>query len=377
MKKLFFVLGILITSIVYAQNPIQYLFVGTYTNTPAKSEGIYVYKFNPNRAEATQGSVTKAENPSFLVVSHDQKFVYAVNETHGDKGGQVSAYALDRSKGTLTLLNQQPSGGDDPAHIAIDSSGKFVIVANYSGGNISVFKTNADGSLNPAVQTIAHEGYGVNVQRQEMPHPHCVVFSPDEKFLFCADLGNDRLYRYAFDPNDATNPLKPTDSAYFVVPDNFGPRHLVFHPNGKVMYLLGEISGQIIVYSYNAQDGSVKQIQTIASDNSNTKGDKGSAEIDITKDGRFLYTSNRVTQNDIAMFKVASDGTLAENGHQPVGPHPRHFMIDPSGRFLLVASRDNNTIQLFIINKNFGILQDANIKIDVPAPVCLKMVPVK
>jgi 6-phosphogluconolactonase len=143
------------------------------------------------------------------------------------------------------------------------------------------------------------------------------------------------------------------------------------------MYLLGEISGQIIVYSYNAQDGSVKQIQTIASDNSNTKGDKGSAEIDITKDGRFLYTSNRVTQNDIAMFKVASDGTLAENGHQAVGPHPRHFMIDPSGRFLLVASRDNNTIQLFIINKNFGILQDANIKIDVPAPVCLKMVPVK
>jgi len=200
MKKLFFVLGILITSIVYAQNPIQYLFVGTYTNTPAKSEGIYVYKFNPNRAEATQVSVTKAENPSFLVVSHDQKFVYAVNETHGDKGGQVSAYALDRSKGTLTLLNQQPSGGDDPAHLAIDSSGKFVIVANYSGGNISVFKTNADGSLNPAVQTIAHEGYGVNVQRQEMPHPHCVVFSPDEKFLFCADLGNDRLYRYAFDP---------------------------------------------------------------------------------------------------------------------------------------------------------------------------------
>jgi 6-phosphogluconolactonase len=229
----------------------------------------------------------------------------------------------------------------------------------------------------PAVQTIAHEGYGVNVQRQEMPHPHCVVFSPNEKFLFCADLGNDRLYRYAFDPNDATNPLKPTDPAYFTVPDNFGPRHLVFHPNGKVMYLLGEMSGQIIVFSYNEQDGSVKQIQTITSDNSNTKGDKGSAEIDITKDGRFLYTSNRVTQNDIAMFKVASDGTLAENGHQPVGAHPRHFMIDPTGRFLLVASRDANSVQVFIINKNFGILQDAGTKIDVPAPVCLKMTPVK
>jgi 6-phosphogluconolactonase len=376
MKKLLFVLSILITTIVNAQNPIQYLLVGTYTNTPAKGEGIYVYRFNPNRTEATQVSVAKAENPSFLVVSHDQKFVYAVNENHGDKGGQVSAFAFDKSKGTLTLLNQQPTGGDDPAHIAIDSSGKFVVVANYSGGNISVFKTNPDGSLTPAVQTIAHEGYGVNVQRQEMPHPHCVAFSPDEKFLFCADLGNDRLYRYAFDPNDAANPLKPTDPAYFTVPDNFGPRHLVFNPNGKVMYLIGEMSGQIIVYSYNPQDGAVTEIQTIASDNSNTKGDKGSAEIDITKDGRFLYTSNRVTSNDIAMFKVATDGKLAENGHQAVGTHPRHFMIDPSGRFLLVASRDNNVIQIFVI-KNFGILQDAGIKIDVPAPVCLKMTPVK
>jgi 6-phosphogluconolactonase len=377
MKKLLLVLGIVITSVVHAQNPIQYLLVGTYTNTPAKSEGIYVYKFNPNRTEATQVSVAKSENPSFLAVSPDQKFVYAVNENHGDNGGEVSAFALDKSKGTLTFLNKQPTGGDDPAHITIDSTGKFVIVANYSGGNIAVFKTNADGSLAPAVQTIAHEGYGVNVQRQEMPHPHCVVFSPDQKFLFCADLGNDRLYRYAFDPNNATTPLKATDPAYFEVPDNFGPRHLVFNPNVNVMYLLGEMSGQIIVYSYNPQDGSVTQIQTIASDNTNVKGDKGSAEIDITKDGRFLYTSNRVTSNDIAMFKVASDGKLAENGHQAVGVHPRNFMIDPTGRFLLVASRDNNNIQVFIINKNFGILQDAGVKIDVPAPVCLKMTPIK
>lgn len=377
MKKVLLACFLLMCVAGFGQNPIQYLLVGTYTNS-GKSDGIYVYRFNPNKNESTLISSTKGvSNPSFLVVSPDQKFVYAVNEDHGDNGGSVSAFAFDKTKGELTLLNKVSSGGDDPAHIAIDSTGKYVIVANYSGGNIAVFKTNADGSLSNAVQTIAHEGYGVNVQRQEMPHPHEIVFSPDQKFVFVADLGNDRLYRYKFDPNDAAAPLKPTDPLYTTVPDNFGPRHLVFNPNGKVMYLLGELSGQIIVYSYNPADGSIAEIQTIASDNTGGKGDKGSAEIDITKDGRFLYASNRVTSNDIAMFKAATDGKLAENGHQPVGAHPRNFMIDPSGRFLLVASRDANTIQIFVINKNFGLLQDSNVKIDVPQPVCLKMVPVK
>lgn len=377
MKKFLFIVFLLACSLAYAQNPIQYLLVGTYTNN-GKSDGIYVYRFNPNKNESTLVSSTKdVSNPSFLVVSPDQKYVYAVNEDHGDNGGSVSAFALDKTKGTLTLINKVPSGGDDPAHIAIDSTGKYVIVANYSGGNIAVFKTNADGSLSNAVQTIAHDGYGVNVQRQEMPHPHCVLFSPDQRFVFVTDLGNDRLYRYKFDPTDAAAPLKPTDPLYTTVTDGYGPRHLVFNPNGKVLYMLCELSGQIVVYNYNPADGSVTEAQTIASDNTGGKGDKGSAEIDITKDGRFLYTSNRVTENDIAMFKAATDGKLAENGHQAVNPHPRHFMIDPTGRFLLVASRDGNTIQIFIINKNFGLLQDTNVKIDVPQPVCLKMVPVK
>lgn len=374
MKKLLLAFGILITSVVNAQNPIQYLLVGTYTNN-GKSEGIYVFKFNPNRTEASQVSVTKAANPSYLAISKDQKYVYAVNENHGDNGGQVSAFAFDKTKGELKLLNTQPSGGDDPAYVTVDSTEKNVIVANYSGGNISVLKTNADGSLTPAVQTIAHEGYGVNVLRQEMPHPHSVVFSPDEKYLFCPDLGNDRLYRYKFNANDPANPLAAMEPAYYTLPDNSGPRHFTFHPNGKFAYLINELSGMVHVYAYN--DGALTEIQTIASDNTAGKGDKGSADIHVTPDGRFAYTSNRVTENDIAMFKVSTDGKLAENGHQPVGQHPRNFMVDPTGRFLLVASRDSNMIQIFIINKNFGILQDSGVKIDVPSPVCLKMVPVK
>ncbi|HEY6977646.1 MAG TPA: beta-propeller fold lactonase family protein, partial [Chitinophagaceae bacterium] len=174
---------------------------------------------------------------------------------------------------------------------------------------------------------------------------------------------------------EAANPLTAMDPPYYELPDNSGPRHFAFHPNGKFAYLINELSGKIIVYGYN--DGALTEIQTIASDNTTGKGDKGSADIHVTPDGRFAYSSNRVTENDIAMFKVSTDGKLAENGHQAVGQHPRNFMIDPTGRFLLVANRDSNNIQIFVINKNFGILQDTNIKIDVPSPVCLKMVPIK
>ncbi|HVX48865.1 MAG TPA: lactonase family protein [Chitinophagaceae bacterium] len=375
MKKHLIALLLLLSCVYFvnAQNPIFYLLVGTYTNG-GKSDGIYIYKYNPNKNEATPVGSAKTENPSFLAISKDQKYVYAVNENHGDNGGDVSAFALDKKKGTLTFLNKESTGGDDPCFVAVDSTGKNVVVANYSGGNLSVFKTNADGSLQPHVQLIAHEGYGVNVKRQEMPHVHCTVFSPDQKYLFAADLGNDRLYRYSFNPGDATAPLKDMDPPYYEIPDGSGPRHIVFSPDKKFAYLINEMAGNVIAYSYN--NGQLTQIQTIASDITKTKEDKGSAEIDITPNGKFLYTTNRVTSNEIVAYKINSDGTLLEVGRKATGIHPRHFMIDPTGHFLLVANRDSNNIQVFIINKNYGILEDTGVTINVPSPVCLKMVPV-
>lgn len=375
MKKILLAIAIFCCALVHAQNPIFYLLVGTYTSAPSKSEGIYIYRFNPNKGEATAvGKATGVSNPSYLAISHDQKFVYCVNENHGDTSGEVSAFAFDKTKGELHFLNKQSTGGDDPCYVSVDSTGKNVVVVNYSGGNLSVFKTNADGSLQAAAQTIAHEGYGVNVQRQEMPHPHCAMFSPDEKFVFVTDLGNDRLYSYHFDANSAT-PLTDNDPAYTEIPDGSGPRHIAFHPNGKFLYLLNELSGKVIVYGYN--NGKLTELQTIASDNTSGKADKGSADIHLTPDGKYLYTSNRASANDVTHFKVQTDGTLVESAHVPVGVHPRNFMIDPTGRFLLVANRDSNNIQIFIINKNYGLLSDTNVKIDVPSPVCLKMMPVK
>ena len=354
-----------------AQNPIYYLLIGTYTDGGA-NDGIYVYRFNPNKGEATFVSKTSGvENPSWLCISKDGKFVYSVNENGSGKPGEVSAFAFDKKKGELTLLNKQPTDGFAPCHISIDASGKNVITANYNGGNISVFKTNADGSLQPYTQLVGHDGYGVNVQRQEMPHPHEVVFSPDEKYIFTPDLGNDRLYQYNFNGSDPKNVLTPaSDPGYYTIDDGFGPRHITFSPDGKTAYLLNELSGQIIVYDY--ANGKLTQKQTIASTTAGDKNDRGSAEINIAPNGKFLYTCNRGAANDISLYKVQTDGTLLENGHQAVNANPRGFMIDPTGRFLLVASQNGNTVQVFTINKNYGLLENASVLIPMfkNLPVC-------
>jgi 6-phosphogluconolactonase len=250
------------------------------------------------------------------------------------------------------------------------------LTANYSGGNVAVLKTNADGSLQPSAQLIAHQGYGVNVKRQEMPHPHEAVFSPDEKYVFTPDLGNDRLYRYKFNATDPSNILADTDPAYTEITDGSGPRHLVFSPNKKFAYLVNELAGNIIVYQYDEASGNMTAIQTIASDNTNTKTDKSSAELAITPDGKFLYASNREPENDIAIYKIQSDGQLVPVAHQPVGAHPRFFMIDPTGHFVLVAHRDSNNIQIFSINKNYGLLENPQVLVTVDQPTCIKMVPI-
>jgi len=376
MKKLFLLMIAAFCIVnLNAQNPIFYMLVGTYTDG-GTNDGIYVYRFNPNKGEATFVSKTSGvENPSWVCASKDGKFVYAVNENSGDKPGEVSAFAFDKKKGELTFLNKQPTDGFAPCHITVDATGKNVITANYNGGNISVFKTNEDGSLQPHVQVVGHEGYGVNVQRQEMPHPHEVVFSPDEKYLFVPDLGTDRLYQYRFNGGDAKSILTPaTDTGYVTVDDGFGPRHFTFSPDGKTAYLLNELAGQIIVYDYN--NGKLTPKQTIASTTAGDKNDRGSAEIVISPNGKFLYTSNRAATNNVALYKVQTDGTLLENGQVAVGANPRAIAVDPTGRFLLAASQNGNTIQVFVINKNYGLLQDAGTKIDVQKPVCMQFVPV-
>lgn len=354
-----------------AQNNTYYLIVGTYTTH--QSDGIYVYRFNAQRGVAALASkTTTVENPSYLVVSPNQKYVYAVNENKG-KPGEISAFAFDKVKGELKLINKQPAG-DAPCYITIDSTGKYIVVAEYGNG-ISVYRTNPDGSLQPKTQSLQHDGYGIVYERQDKSHVHSVVFSPDQKYLFAADLGNDRLYQYKFDPKDSINPLAPSDNLYYTLPDGSGPRHFIFHPNGKSAYLINELNGEIVAYNYtNAQ---LQEIQTIASTTEGEKYAKGSADIHISPNAKFLYTSNRGKANDISIYMLTPEGKLNKTGSKVVNEHPRNFTIDPTGKFLLVASRDNNTIQIFSINPNFGLLEEVGQRIQVNSPVFLTMIPAK
>lgn len=369
MKRLSFLLALLLSISAFSQE--YYLLIGTYTNTGSK--GIYVYKFNAATGEAKWVSNTEnAPNPSFLAVAPNGKYVYAVYEEGGQKNGQVSAYSFDRKKGTLTLLNKQPSGGDHPCYVNVTRNNKWVLAGNYTGGSLAVFAVNKDGSLKPAAQVIQHEGSSINKARQEKAHVHSTIFSPKEDYVFVPDLGMDKVMIYKFNPA-SEKPLEPASTAFEAVKPGSGPRHFTFHPNNRFAYLVEEMSGTVSAYQYNK--GKLTPIQNIATHPEGFKGAIGSADIHLSPDGKFLYASNRGDENTITIFSVNPfDGKLSLVGYESTkGEVPRNFMIDPTGNYLLVANQKTNNIAIFKRDKLTGKLQYTGKQIEVPAPVCLKM----
>lgn len=362
-------ISLMISMTGFAQKNEYYLLVGTYTSD------IDVYKFNVATGTATFISKnSNNDNPSYLAISKNGKYVYAVNEKSGNTG-EVSSFMFDKTKGQLNFINRTSSGGDGPCYVDVDSTGDWVAVANYNGGNLSVLKTNTDGSLQPLAQTIEHQGYSVNFTRQSKPHVHCTVFSPDNKYLFSNDLGTDKVYQYAFSPMDK-EPLGEANVVSTDVPDGSGPRHITFHPSKKYAYVINELSGKVTAFQYN--DGKITEIQSIESCNMGDKQDMGSADIHITPNGQYLYTTNRGKANDITIYRVGSTGLLTLIGHQSsLGIHPRNFTIDPTGKYVLVANRDTDNIVVFTIIKSTGFLEPTGTQIKLDKPVCLKMIPVQ
>lgn len=348
-----------------------FLLVGTYTNGNA-SEGIYVYDFDDTSGRMTEVSHTNhVASPSYMALSANGKYLYAVNEnTDESSKGMISAFSFNDKTGQLDFLNTQPTNGDAPCYVSIDSLGKNVAEANYNGGNFSIYKTDTSGKLWPATQIIAHKGTSANKKIQTQSHVHSTVFSPDQKYLFVCDLGNDTLYQYPFQINNLL-PVDEAGAVKYKIPAGYGPRHITFSPNGKYAYLLNELDAQLMVYRW--ENDSLTYLQTLASTTveDTANADKGSSAIRVSPDGRFVYTSNRGKANDLTIFAVQPDGLLKEVAHQATGPHPRDFILDPTGHFLLVASRDDNTVRVYKRNVETGLLAQTSQMITLPKPVAL------
>lgn len=356
------------------------VFVGTYTETIdseiEKSGGIYVYRMEADDGtlsllHKTQGII----NPSFLALHPHGNFLYAVNETvefDGHPGGGVSAFSIHPQTGALTLLNQQLSHGADPCHISVEAAGKAVLVANYSGGSLSLLPIDLDGSLLPAAEVIQHSGSGFDPQRQEGPHVHSVNLDPGNRFVIIADLGLDKLMPYQL--NVAEGRLVPEPSLEVKVPPGAGPRHLDFHPNGRFAYLINELNSTLIAYAYEPQAGRLRELQTVPTLPEGFQGTNWPADIHVAPSGRFLYGTNRLHDSLVIFAVNQEDGRLTYVGHEPTGGQtPRNFVIDPSGSFLLAANQKSGTIVTFRIDDQTGKLNPTGQIIKVPSPVCIKI----
>lgn len=358
-----------------------YLFIGTYTlggkNMPNGSKGIYVYDFDAATGDMKPVSTAATENPSYLALAPGGDFLYATNETGGDKPGGVSAFAFDKKTGQLQFLDRQASGGDGPCYVSVDAHRKWAMVANYQGGNLAALPIRDDGSLSPLVELIQHTGTGPNAQRQEKAHVHSATFSPDEHFLLVADLGMDKLSVYRFYPRAPKYPLTSPDDSVVTISPGSGPRHISFYPGKPWLYLINEMGGAVDAFHYT--DGKLSPFQHISSHPAGYSGAIGSADIHVAPGGKFLYASNRGDANSIAIFAIdTTSGELTLKGVQSVlGVTPRNFIIDPTGEWLLVANQKSNNVVLFRIDPETGLLTPAGKTLEMPAPVCLKMLKIQ
>lgn len=350
--------------------------VGTYTS--GKSKGIYSFRFNAETGDLQPlGAPAETVNPSYLVVSPDEKFVYAVNELHGcgNERGAVSSFHFDAASGALTFINKVPALGDDPCYLSLSPDGEDLFVANYSSGSLSVLAVQSDGSLAGPVETLTHVGHGPNSFRQASAHVHMVIPSPDNGFLFATDLGEDRVYAYRCEPGSQAFPLHPARPPFTVVTPGAGPRHLAFSHDGRFVYLIEEMGEAIVVFQRH--EARLDPIQTVRVAAKEWPGDIGAAALHLSPDGKFLYASNRANANDLAIYSVdAQAGTLTPVGHQASsGTKPRDFCIDPTGKFLVVANQDSDNLVIFKRDPETGALTSTGKSVEVGSPVCVQMVP--
>jgi len=358
----------------------KYLFyVGTYTQDGSQSQGIYAYRYDAATQEITPlGLAAETTNPSWVALHPNGRFLYAVNEVQNYKGpnsGGVSAFSIDRATGKLTFLNEVASRGADPCYITVDQSGKYVLVANYTGGSIAAFPISDDGKLGEASAFIQHTGHGLNPKRQEAAHAHSIDLSPDERFAFVDDLGLDELLVYKFDKSKGS--LRPNNPPFAKLDGGAGPRHFALHPSGQFAYVISEMASTVTAFSTQLKTGMLHRLQTISTLPADFKGENDDAEIRIHPSGKFLYASNR-GHDSIAVFAIdPSKGTLTPIEHTPTGGKtPRSFEIDPTGTLLFAENQQSNNIVIFRIDEKTGKLTPTGKTLEVGQPVCVKFLTV-
>lgn len=318
---------------------------------------------------------TGVENPFFIAVSRDRRFLYSIHaKTFGGKEPeQVAAYALEGRTGRMTLLNRQSTRGTASCYLDVDATGKTVLVANYSTGSVASFPAKADGSLGEAASFFQHTGSSVDLPRQKGPNAHAFVVSPDNRFALAADLGIDQILSYRLDA--ATAKLTPNQPPFTKAPPGAGPRHLVFHPNGKHVFVINELKNSVTRFDYATATGALTERETISTLPKEFTGHSYCADLKITPDGKFLYGTNR-GHDSIAAYRIGEDGRLTPLGIEPsLGKGPQNLLITGDGKLLLCANMPGNNLAVFRIDAATGGLKSVGEPLAVPSPSCIRLLP--
>jgi 6-phosphogluconolactonase len=352
------------------------VYFGTYTGE--KSKGIYVSRLDAAGRLTRPELAAETANPSFLAVHPNRNFLYAVNEIRefqGKESGSVSAFAVNRETGTLTALNQQPSGGGGPAHLVVDRAGRNVLVANYGGGSVAVLPIESGGTLKPPSAFVQHTGSSVHPERQRAPHAHSINVDPANRFAYAADLGLDKVLVYRFDGEKGW--VVAADPPFTAVAPGAGPRHFAVHATGRFAYVINEINLTVTAFRRDLERGTLIEVQTISTLPPGQSPQTGfsTADVQVHPSGKFLYGSNR-GHDTIVVFAIDQQtGRLTHVQNESTqGSTPRGFGIDPSGSYLLAANQRSDSVVVFRIDKESGRLTPAGHTIEVGTPVCVQFV---
>lgn len=356
------------------------VFIGTFKGESSK--GIYAWRFDSGSGEMEAlGLVAAASRPFFLAVHPNRRFLYAVSRpspVDRQHIGVVLSFAINSQTGQLTALNSLPSRGIDPAYLSVDQNGENLLVANFGSnsgqGNVAIFPIRRDGSLAEASDFVEYNGSGVHPQRQQGPHSHAINVSPDNRFVLVTDLGLDKLFAYRFEARRGK--LTANSPAFAALHPGAGPRHLVFHPGGRFVYVVSEIQSTITTFAYDSRDGSLKELQNITTLPKEFTGVSSAAEVQVHPNGKFLYASNRGADTVAAFSIDPNSGSLTLIGLWPAeGKTPGNFAIDPSGSWLIVANQNSDSIVLFRLDQKTGRLQPTGKSFAVGTPSCVRFVP--